>query len=96
MVELNWTEKALSDLSCIGAFISNDSVTYARITVRRIRERAQQLKEFPHSGRLVPELEDAPVRELIHGSYRIIYRIVSPARVDVLTVHHSSRRLSLG
>lgn len=88
MVELNWTDRAIADLSCIAAYIANDSVHYARITVSRIRERAQQLKQFPYSGRLVPEAENADIRELAHGSYRIIYRVVSPTQVDILTVHH--------
>jgi toxin ParE1/3/4 len=93
MVELNWTEKSLSDLSCIATYISGDSPTYAKIMSRRIRERAQQLKYFPNSGRMVPEFGDPSVRELMCGSYRIIHRIVTPYRVDILTIHHSSRVL---
>jgi plasmid stabilization system protein ParE len=38
--------------------------------------------------REVPELRRGTVREVIHGSYRIIYR-VEPERVAVLTVRHS-------
>jgi toxin ParE1/3/4 len=33
------------------------------------------------------------VRELLLGNYRIIYRIVSDFRVDILTVYHSKRIL---
>ena len=39
------------------------------------------------SGRLVPEL-----REVIHGAYRVIYRIES-GRVSVLTVRYGRRLL---
>jgi len=33
------------------------------------------------------------LRELIRGSYRIVYRIVDKDRIDILTVHHSARLL---
>ncbi len=75
--------------------MDKDSALYARITVSRIRERARQLIAFPLSGRIVAELDSPEVRELVHGSYRIVYRVVSPHRVDILTVHHSARNLTL-
>lgn len=30
---------------------------------------------------------------LIEGNYRIIYKIVDPEKIDVLTIHHSARDL---
>jgi plasmid stabilization system protein ParE len=77
----------------IADFIAKDSVRYAKITVTRIRIAAKQLKKFPLSGRIVPETEADNIRELILGNYRIIYSIVSSSRVDILTVHHSAKRL---
>ncbi|MGH3089068.1 MAG: type II toxin-antitoxin system RelE/ParE family toxin, partial [Rubrobacteraceae bacterium] len=48
--------------------------------------------EWP-SGRSVPEMPDRPdLREVIHGEYRIIYR-VEPERVSILTVRHARRLL---
>lgn len=93
MVKLNWTDRAIDDLHSIAEFIGSDSEKYARITIERLRERARQLIYHPLSGRCVPELEDPDVRELVLGSYRIIYLVVSPNRVDILTVHHSARAL---
>jgi len=93
MVELNWTLGAIDDLDAIATYIANDSPKYAAIQVQKIRERARQITIFPRSGRIVPELEDESIRELIEGSYRLIYKIVSDDCIDVLTVHHSSRLL---
>jgi toxin ParE1/3/4 len=45
-------------------------------------------------GKMVPEFLLPELRELIEGNYRIIYRIVSEERIDILTIHHSSRLLS--
>lgn len=44
------------------------------------------------SGRKVPELRRLPIRELIFGNYRIVYRHKQEL-VEVLTVHHAARLL---
>ncbi|WP_133758620.1 type II toxin-antitoxin system RelE/ParE family toxin [Gelidibacter sediminis] len=46
-----------------------------------------------YSGQTVPEINKQHTRQLIEGHYRIIYKVVSPSRIDILTVHHSSRNL---
>jgi plasmid stabilization system protein ParE len=43
-------------------------------------------------GRVVPEIGDKQIRELIVKSYRLIYR-VERSRVSVLTLVHSARDL---
>jgi plasmid stabilization system protein ParE len=50
-----------------------------------------RLREFPESGRVVPERNEIAVRELIEGSYRIVYE-VREARVEILTVFRTSRQ----
>jgi toxin ParE1/3/4 len=95
MARVNWTDQSLSDLVNIADFIAKDSVRYAKITVSRIRTATQQLKTHPLSGRKVPEADNENIRELIHGNYRIIYLVVSEKQVDILTVHHSAKRLEI-
>jgi len=95
MVKLNWTPQSKSDLIAIAEFIAQDSKKYARLQIHRIRARARQITSHPNSGRVVPEMEDPLIRELILGNYRIIYYISSPERVDILTVHHSAKVLKL-
>ena len=95
MVRLNWTDQLIDDLINIAEFISKDSMKYSVIQVKRIRERAKILRNLPLAGRIVPETENESVRELIIGSYRIIYRIISEKRVDILTIHHSSKSLRM-
>ena len=41
MVRLNWTPRSLNDLDSIAEFISEDSIKYAKIQVRRIRNKAK-------------------------------------------------------
>ncbi len=52
---------------------------------------AKALGRFPNRGRRVPELDRADLRELIYGTYRVIYRVESK-RVSILTVRHARRR----
>jgi plasmid stabilization system protein ParE len=51
------------------------------------------LENHPRAGKITPELNDDAFRELVRGSYRIVYNIVNDIRIDILTVHHSSRLL---
>lgn len=94
MVEVNWTLFALEDIESIAEFIARDSEHYARVQVSRLFDRAKILEQYPLSGRIVPELNLETLRELTIGNYRIVYRVVSDSRVDIVTVHHSNRLLS--
>jgi len=94
MVQINWTKQSVEDLKDILDYISKESVKYARFQVIKIRHRLKILYTYSYAGKIVSELKNENIRELIEGNYRIIYRIVSENRIDILTVHHSSRDLS--
>jgi addiction module RelE/StbE family toxin len=94
MVEVNWTKQAINDIDKIAEFIAKDSEHYAKIQVQRFFSAAKVLEKQPKSGKIVSEKQDPLIREILIGNYRIIYRIVSAAKVDVIMVHHSKRLLS--
>jgi len=57
-------------------------------------DKALSLSSFPERGRVVPELNDPSVREIIHGHYRIIYEVLrSPDAVYVLRFWHAAKSL---
>ena len=93
MVQISWTKLAISDLQEIHDYIARDSKTFAKLQIVRIRSQTRILKSQPAIGRIVPEIDQADIRELIQGSYRIIYKIISKERIDIITIHHSSRNL---
>ena len=95
MVKLIWTDQAINDLQNIGDYITEDSEKYAKLTVQKLFERTEILKQFPNAGRIVPEQNEETVRELIEGSYRIIYELFQDDRIYILTIYHSSRELKL-
>jgi toxin ParE1/3/4 len=94
MVRINWTKLSVEDLKNIAEYISRDSRWYAKIQIQKKKLRTHILKSQSKSGRVVPEIENQNIRELIEGNYRIIYKIVSKEQIDILTVHHSSRDLT--
>ena len=64
------------------------------IVSRHDNERkVQKLKDFPQSGRMVPEAEDPVIREVILGNYRIVYR-THKELVEILTIYHGARLLN--
>jgi addiction module RelE/StbE family toxin len=94
MVEIRWTDFAIENLINIGDYIEQDSAKYAEIVVNKIFDATEILEQHPFAGRIVPEFSKEHIRELIYGSYRIIYTIVSKDAIDIITIHHSARLLS--
>lgn len=72
MVEVRWTLQASEDLDSIAQFIAKDSPQYARLFVTDVLQAVERLREFAKSGRIVPELNDPVVREIILGNYRLV------------------------
>jgi len=48
---------------------------------------SRTLTDFPHAGRVVPELGDENIRERFVYSYRLVYRIEQKQIVVVAVVH---------
>jgi toxin ParE1/3/4 len=53
-----WSPQSLRDLDAIREYIANDSEHYAGLTIARIFSAVEQLIQFPHSGRMVPERDE--------------------------------------
>ncbi len=95
MTRVVWTQPARDDLREIREYIAADSQRYARLVVRKLVGAVGRLRTHPHSGRVVPELGRATLREVIEGTYRIVYR-VTPDWVEVLAVVHAARDFQRG
>jgi toxin ParE1/3/4 len=91
-MNVHWTDTALRHLDAIHRYIAQDSPAYATRMVDRLTRRSQQIGEFPLSGRMVPEYETTQIREVVEGSYRIIYYI-KPSQIDVLGVVHGAQNI---
>ena len=94
MTPIVWTPQAIGDVEAVRAYIARDSARYAAFVAEQIVEAVDRLSAFPLSGRVVPELGQKTIREVIYGNYRIVYRVTESA-VQVLTVFHASRLFTL-
>ncbi len=92
-MKVYWTDTAVKHLSAIYAYIAQNSPQYAARVVDRLTRRSEQIANFPLSGRIVPEFQTEQIREVIEGSYRIIYYI-KPDQIDVLAVIHGSQQIT--
>ena len=92
-MRLEWSPLALEELDGIARFIGQDRPDAAEEWIDEVFEVVRRLNSFPESGRVVPEVRHGSIREVIHGRYRIIYRVES-VRVSVLTVRHSRQLTS--
>jgi plasmid stabilization system protein ParE len=54
----------------------------------------EKLAEFPDSGRIVPEFGIAPLREIIHPPFRIVYRL-DQMRMRIVRQRRSERLLKM-
>src|SRR5262249_29646271 len=70
-----WAPQAIQDVETIRAYVGRDSPRYADLVVERLIAAVERLRDNPRSGRIVPELGDESIREVIHGHYRIVYRV---------------------
>lgn len=85
---------ALDDLEDIRAFIQKDSPKNALEEMGRIFSLIDSLGEFPNLGKIASEKFTPPIRQLLSGNYRIIYRIVDGV-AEVLSITHGSRQMDL-
>lgn len=76
----------------IGEYVALDSPAAAANLVEELFGSVQRLARFPASGRRVPESQRSDLREVVHGNFRVIYRL-DTEQVVVLTVRHSRQEL---
>lgn len=90
MGKVIWAPSALEDVNSIAEYIARDSVDQAALFVVRLFEATDRLQEFPLSGRVIPEIDNQSCREIIYGSYRIMYRL-DDHEVWITGVVHGAR-----
>lgn len=94
MTRITWAPQAIEDVEAIRAYVARDSVHYADLLVERLVSAVARLENHPLSGRVVPEVGDESLREVIHRNYRIVYRVTSNA-VEIVTVFHGAHLFRL-
>ncbi len=85
-MKILWTRESLHRLSEIEEFIAKDNAERAAKFVDELISHAESLLSGePRIGRMVPEISNPAIRELLFKKYRIVYR-VNKSNVEILTV----------
>jgi plasmid stabilization system protein ParE len=88
------TEQAQDELDAIVEYYERVGVgDFAAVFEEKVVEKIRPLEDFPRMGRMVPEIEDEAIREIIYRHYRIVYVVDrDDEEVEVLTIFHSSQQ----
>ena len=92
MVEIIWSEPALSDLDAVADYIALENPVAAAELVRRIFGHIEQLANHPESGSRPQELKRSRYRQIVEPPCRVFYRY-DGHRVFILHVMRSERLL---
>jgi toxin ParE1/3/4 len=89
-VRLTWSPLASDQVDDAVDYIAADDPAAALRWLERLLEHVASLRDYPDSGRVVPELQREDVREILVDPYRVMYRR-TPEAVEVLAVRHAAR-----
>jgi toxin ParE1/3/4 len=88
--QIIWSPSARWDLMDLRDYISLDSPEIARRFISSLFDTVEHLADFPLSGRIVPELRDEQIREVIKRPCRIVYR-ANRNTIEIIRIWHSAR-----
>lgn len=84
---------ARRDLLEIGRYIARDNPPRAESYCLELTGKTKRLVDFPELGRRLPRFKNRDIRQIIHGNYRIIYRVKRRAGlIEILRFWHAARR----
>jgi len=84
---------ARADIRSIVRYISDDDPDRAMTFGRQLILEARKLAKFPELGRVVPEIGDRSIREIIvRRNYRVVYRVNRELKlIEVVRFWHAAR-----
>jgi toxin ParE1/3/4 len=85
-VHVERSDRALRRIDEIADHIAMDDPTAAERWVTELFSTTERLADFPLSGRVVPEIEDDEVGEIIYGAYRVFYQVGDSFLTPIATV----------
>lgn len=91
-MKIAWAEEAEDEVAEIVLYIANDNPAASLNWYAKIKKAVLQIQNFPYAGRETPEFADVEMREVLVGSYRVMYNI-RESGVYIYKVIHGARLL---
>ena len=94
MARVRLTEQAQNELDAIIEYYERvGAADFAEVFEEKVIAKVRSLERFPRLGRVVPEIRDEAIREVLYRNYRIVYVVDQDDEVaEVLTIFHSSQQ----
>lgn len=94
-MKISFSNSAVEDLKGIKEYYQEEGVPQIGLNfVEAIIERVEVLSAHPDIGRVVPELDDDSIRELIHPPFRVVY-LREDKSIKIIRVWRSERLLKI-
>lgn len=90
MAKVEWTAEANRRLKAIHDYVAQDKPGAAFHLVQAIYRRVEMLSAFPDLGHRWLERPEKNIRTLLHGHYRIPYRVLGSGDIHILGVFHGA------
>ena len=94
MVEIRWSPIATDDYESIIKYYEKTAPKFAQNLAKKIMYIIENLIRFPKMGRIVPELENVEIREIIYRNFRVLYRLKENI-LEIVRIIHGSRPLRI-
>lgn len=91
-MKVQFTPSARAHFLSALSYIRKDKPSAAVNFRNRTEKILRRLKDFPESGRIIPEFPDLPYREVIVSPYRFFYKIKDDV-VWIVAVWHGAQLL---
>lgn len=90
-MKLVWSPESVTQVNAILLDISELNPAAANRWFAKLLSTVENITEFPKAGKPYAEAHEPALRELIVGSYRVIY-LVGKNVVEIYAVRHGARR----
>ena len=80
--EVTWAKSASTALDEVVAYIDQTSPQNTRLVLTDALAAAASLTHLAERGRLVPERDNPPTRELLVRGFRLMYEVTAPGITD--------------
>ncbi len=94
MVEIRWSPIATEDYESIIKYYDTTAPKFAQNFAKKIIYIIENLNQFTKIGRIVPEIQNAEIREVIYRNFRIIYRLKDDI-LEIARIIHGNRILRI-
>lgn len=93
MATVRWTAQARADVEALSDYYRTVAASYAEAFEEQLFEATRRLEAFPRSGRMIPEMGEEQLREVLYRNYRIMYYVDEAGEdIEILSVLHSAQQ----